>query len=214
MPTAPMMDVVIPVERAVLRGMLAVPEGAQGIVAFAHGSGSSRLSPRNQQVAEGLAEGGFATLLFDLLTEEESRDRGNVFDIPMLGRRLAAVVDRMADDPQVGELPIGLFGASTGAAAALDAAAARPQRVAAVVSRGGRPDLSEGRSQVQAPVLLIVGAEDTAVIGMNERAAESLGVEHDLRLVAGAGHLFEGPGQLEEVTDLARAWFDRHLASG
>jgi putative phosphoribosyl transferase len=201
----------IELDDVTLDGDLAEPEGARGLVVFAHGSGSSRHSPRNRQVADGLVAGGFATLLFDLLTEEESRDRRNVFDIALLGRRLAAVVDRMAADPDVGALRVGLFGASTGAAAALDAAAARPDQVAAVVSRGGRPDLSEQRAGVRAPVLLVVGAEDHAVIGMNEQAAADLAAPHELRLVAGAGHLFEGPGQLEEVTGLARDWFDRHL---
>lgn len=194
-----------------LPGDLMIPDDAAGIVVFAHGSGSSRHSPRNRQVADGLAGAGFATLLFDLLTDDESRDRGNVFDIPLLGGRLVAAVDQFGQDPALAGLPVGLFGASTGAAAALDAAAVRPDRVAAVVSRGGRPDLATTRREVRAPVLLIVGAEDRAVIGMNQEAASDLPEATRLELVAGAGHLFEGPGQLEAVTDLATDWFRRHL---
>lgn len=206
-------EITIELDRGSLPGTLTVPPDRAGVVAFAHGSGSSRHSPRNRQVADGLAAAGFATLLFDLLTEEESRDRGNVFDIPLLGGRLGTAVDRLAEGPDVAELPVGLFGASTGAAAALDAASTRPERVRAVVSRGGRPDLASRPGEVRCPVLLIVGSEDGPVIGMNERAAAQLAGPAELELVEGAGHLFEGPGQLEEVTDLATAWFGRHLAA-
>jgi putative phosphoribosyl transferase len=204
-------ELTIDLGRVSLPGTLTVPDGPTGVIVFAHGSGSSRHSPRNQQVADGLVSAGFATLLFDLLTVEEGRDRGNVFDIGLLGERLAGAGDRVGEEDAVATLPVGLFGASTGGAAALDAAAARPDRVGAVVSRGGRPDLATSRPAVRCPVLLVVGGADTAVIGMNERAAEDLQVEHRLELVRGAGHLFEGPGELETVTDLAVDWFRQHL---
>ena len=202
-------DIELSLEDLTLPGLLEVPDGAAGLVVFAHGSGSSRHSPRNNAVADGLRAAGLGTLLFDLLTEDEGRDRRNVFDIGLLGRRLADVVDAVTDRDEAAGLPIGLFGASTGAAAALDAAAARPDRIRAVVSRGGRPDLAQRRGAVQAPVLLIVGGADTEVLRMNRGVADELGAE--VSVVPGAGHRFEGPGELEQVTELARDWFLDHL---
>lgn len=201
---------------AKLEGSLAIPGAASGIVVFAHGSGSSRFSPRNQRVAAFLNEGGLATLLFDLLTAEENeideQTRALRFDIQMLGRRLTGAVDWLAGEPETRFLRIGLFGASTGAAAALIAAAERPERVAAVVSRGGRPDLAMADlPRVQAPTLLIVGGLDVPVIQLNRDAAERIGVAHRIEIVPGATHLFEEPGKLEEVARLARDWFARCL---
>ncbi len=193
---------------------LAVPTGADGLVVFAHGSGSSRRSPRNRQVASTLHDAGLATLLFDLLTEQEATDRDNVFDIALLAQRVTGVIDWAQDDEALAGLPVGLFGASTGAAAALEAAAARPETVGAVVSRGGRADMSEHIADVRAPVLLVVGGDDTTVIEMNRRAAERLSAPHELTIVPGAGHLFEGPGQLEDVAHRAAAWFRDHLDAG
>lgn len=195
-----------------LIGDLAAPPGAAGLVIFAHGSGSSRLSPRNRQVAERLADAGLATLLFDLLTVDEADDRANVFDIGLLAGRLVEAIDwaraRFA-------LPIGLFGASTGAAAALTAAALRPDAVAAVVSRGGRPDLAGPvLAEVTAPTLLIVGGNDEPVLGLNRWARDRLGGLSRLEIVPGATHLFEEPGALEAVSDLARDWFADHLPPG
>ena len=195
-----------------LPGDLVVPDNPRGVVMFVHGSGSSRLSPRNQYVAERLNQSGFATLLFDLLTEEEARDRANVFDIPLLTERVVEASLWLMGEPEVAELPLGLFGASTGAAAALQAAAELGPRVSAVVSRGGRPDLAlPVLPQVKAPTLLIVGSEDTQVIQLNRQAHAALGGEKLLRLVPGAGHLFEEPGTLERATDMARAWFAHYL---
>jgi putative phosphoribosyl transferase len=196
-----------------LPGLLGVPEDAPGIVVFAHGSGSSRLSPRNNEVAADLREAGLATLLFDLLTEAEGRDRVNVFDIGLLAERLKDAVAWLDQQPGVAGLPRGFFGASTGAAAALRAAAQLPERVGAVVSRGGRPDLAEAHlSKVTAPTLLIVGELDHQVVELNRRALALLGGEKALEIVPGATHLFEEPGAMEEVTRLAREWFVRHLA--
>ncbi|MFL6077765.1 MAG: dienelactone hydrolase family protein [Mycobacteriales bacterium] len=197
---------------------LTVPEGAGGIVVFAHGSGSSRFSPRNRSVADHLNSAGLGTLLLDLLTaEEEDEDRWNAsyrFNIPLLGERLVAAVDWAATAPGPSEgLPIGLFGASTGAAAALRAAADRPDRVAAVVSRGGRPDLAEqALPRVTAPVLLIVGEHDPQVLGLNRRAAAKLAGPHELAVVPGATHLFEEPGALDTVAALATSWLADHLS--
>ena len=198
---------------------LSVPENAHGIVVFAHGSGSSRKSPRNRQVAQSLQNVGLATLLLDLLTApEESRDALDAslrFDIEMLTERLTAVVDDVAERAATSELPIGLFGASTGAAAALGAAANRPGVVRSVVSRGGRPDLAEKRlAAVQAPVLLLVGENDRQVIELNRQAATRLTVEREVSIVPGATHLFEEPGTLEEVAHRAASWFIRTLPSG
>jgi len=198
-----------------LPGSLVVPGAATGIVVFAHGSGSSRLSPRNRYVATALNENGLATLLFDLLLPEEADDRNNVFDIPLLGSRIEETLSWMRSEPAVAHLSIGLFGASTGAAAALTAAAHRPDEVQAVVSRGGRPDLAGGAlARVKAPTLLIVGGYDEAVIALNEQAMGELKCEKRLEIVPGAAHLFEEPGTLDEVISLAAAWFVRFLGKG
>jgi len=205
----------IPVGFHRLPGDLVVPERPIGIVAFAHGSGSSRLSPRNQAVATGLHQARLATLLFDLLTETEARDRRNVFDIPLLGERLVHAVDWLASHAETRGLPVGTFGASTGAAAALAAAALRADVVSAVVSRGGRPDLAAPwLAQVKAPTLLLVGSLDEAVVDLNRSALAQLSCPKQLVLVPGATHLFEEPGTLEEVERLAREWFVRHLGKG
>jgi dienelactone hydrolase len=199
-----------------LAGDLSVPPDARGIVVFAHGSGSGRFSPRNRAVADVLVEAGLATLLMDLLTpEEEAEDLKTArlrFDVQLLGERVIGTIDWLASDPETGRLPVGCFGASTGAAAALIAAAERPQRVAAVVSRGGRPDLAaDALARVTAPTLLIVGGRDTEVIALNRLAQAQLGGESQLVIVPGAGHLFEEPGALEQVAELARDWFLRYL---
>lgn len=189
-------------------GELALPPRATALVVFAHGSGSSRHSPRNQQVARTLQQQGLATLLFDLLAPDEAPDRRLTFDIELLGQRLVEALDWVDRTPALAQLPIGLFGASTGAAAALVAAAARPQRVYAVVSRGGRPDLAGAAlPHVQAPTRLIVGAMDTEVLELNRRARRSLGGRAELCVVAGATHLFEEPGTLAEAAQLAADWF-------
>ncbi len=196
-----------------LQGDLVVPPEPRGVILFAHGSGSSRLSPRNRQVAERLNEMGFATLLLDLLTEAEAADRRNVFDIPLLAERLLQAELWISAEPELEGLPLGLFGASTGAGAALLAAAELGERIGAVVSRGGRPDLAGPRlAEVTAPTLLIVGGDDTQVLELNRRALEQLRCEKLLRIVPGAGHLFEGPGELEAVTEMAGAWFQHYLA--
>jgi dienelactone hydrolase len=200
---------------AALAGDLAVPEAARGVVLVAHGSGSNRRSPRNRQVAAGLQRAGFATVLLDLLTpaEQQEDQRTGVlrFDVRLLAQRVTAAVDRLAAEPSTAGLPVGLFGASTGAAAALVAAAERPGRVRAVVSRGGRTDLAgDALPRVAAPVLLIAGSADPTVVVLDRQSAHEL--RHAEReLVAGAGHLFEERGALEEVTRLAVAWFDRWL---
>ncbi|MFI9602451.1 phosphoribosyltransferase family protein [Streptomyces sp. NPDC052043] len=196
-----------------LGGHLTVPPDAVGIVLFAHGSGSGRHSPRNRFVAEGLNRAGLGTLLFDLLTEEEARDRANVFDTTLLADRLTGATDWLRGRPGTGELAIGYFGASTGAAAALWAAAEPGARIAAVVSRGGRPDLAGPRlPAVTAPTLLVVGGADTVVLDLNRRAQSLLRCESRLAVVPGATHLFEEAGTLEAVTDLARDWFTDHMA--
>jgi pimeloyl-ACP methyl ester carboxylesterase len=194
-----------------LPGRLCLPAPPTGLVLFAHGSGSSRLSPRNTYVASVLHESWIGTLLFDLLTEQEATDRVNVFDVALLAERLLAAVRFVAGLEQTRHLPLGLFGASTGAAAALVAAAREP-RVAAVVSRGGRPDLA-GRKlgAVHVPTLLIVGEADTEVLALNERAYALLECERRLSVVPGATHLFEEPGTLEEAARLAAEWFAKHL---
>jgi putative phosphoribosyl transferase len=196
-----------------LPGRLCLPDGAVGLVLFAHGSGSSRHSPRNQFVASVLHESWIGTLLFDLLTEQEATDRVNVFDVRLLADRLLAAIRFVTDRGRAERLPLGLFGASTGAAAALVAAAHEP-RVKAVVSRGGRPDLAGWSLQrVQAPTLLVVGGEDTEVLDLNARALAALHCEKRLEVVPGATHLFEEPGTLEEAARLAAEWFARHLHS-
>jgi predicted phosphoribosyltransferase/dienelactone hydrolase len=204
--------VLIPAGATSLAGDLTVPPGALGVVAFAHGSGSGRLSPRNRLVADWLNNAGFATLLFDLLTEDESLLRTNVFDIPLLASRLTAA-DRWLREQPGCDVPVGYFGASTGAAAALWAAAELGEAVGAVVSRGGRPDLAGGRLPlVKAPTLLVVGSLDATVLELNRVAAEELACEHELAVVPGATHLFEEPGALEAVAGHASRWFARHLA--
>ena len=196
-----------------LAGDLCVPSDPRGIILFAHGSGSSRLSPRNIAVAEALNAKGFATLLLDLLTPAEARDRRNVFDIPLLAERVTQAALWISGEPDVSDLPLGLFGASTGAGAALLAAAELRDRVSAVVSRGGRPDLAGPRlPKVTAPTLLVVGGEDGHVIELNRQALAALACEKLLRIVPGATHLFEEPGALETVTEMAGAWFQQYLA--
>ncbi len=206
----------IPAGNVNLTGDLCLFDGARGLVVFAHGSGSSRLSTRNRRVAAGLREAGLGTLLFDLLTRDEERiDEVTAelrFNIPFLSERLVAVTDWLETQPSARKLPIGYFGASTGAAAALSAAALRPERVAAVVSRGGRPDLAmKNLGQVKAPTLLIVGGDDTEVIKLNRIALDKLPAIKELVIVPGATHLFEEPGTLEEVQRLAEEWFLRYL---
>jgi putative phosphoribosyl transferase len=194
-----------------LAGHLTVPEGAGGIVVFAHGSGSSRHSPRNRYVASVLTAAGLGTLLFDLLTPREELDRGNVFDIALLARRLADATRWLRGEPE-GAARIGYFGASTGAAAALWAAADAGDEVGAVVSRGGRPDLAGARlADVRAPTLLVVGGDDRAVLELNQKARTLLRCESRLEVVPGATHLFEEPGTLTTAADLARDWFATHL---
>lgn len=197
---------------AQVSGHLTVPPGARSLVIFAHGSGSSRHSPRNRQVARVLNDAGLATLLFDLLTPEEERDRGHVFDVELLAQRLRDVTDWVLAQPATATLAIGYFGASTGAAAALRAAALPGSPVHAVVSRGGRPDLAEpGLDQVRAPTLLIVGEHDEPVLGLNRQAHARLRCEAGLAVVPGATHLFEEPGTLQIAAELARDWFVTHL---
>lgn len=209
-------DVTLALDGIVLHGDLTVPPGAKGIVLFAHGSGSSRFSPRNRAVAATLWEGGVATLLLDLLTPDEDRvdemTAQHRFDIRLLAGRLAAATDWIAQQPETRELTVGYFGASTGAAAALVAAARIPDMIRAVVSRGGRPDLAGASLEaVRAPTLLIVGGADTEVLELNRMAAARLGGPHTLEIVPGATHLFEEPGTLEQVATLALRWFERHL---
>ena len=199
-----------------LAGDLTLPTQPAGLVLFAHGSGSSRFSTRNREVAQRLNDAGLATLLFDLLTaDEETIDAHTAqlrFDIPLLAGRLTGTVDWLAARPDLATLPLGLFGASTGAAAALITAAERPQRVAAVVSRGGRPDLAlPVLERVRAPTLLIVGGHDHEVLALNREALAALTCEKALAIVPGATHLFEEPGALEQVAQLAGDWFLRHL---
>jgi len=215
----PVYEVTVQSEDVPLPGFLAVPDEAEGIVLFAHGSGSSRFSPRNQYVADVLNEAGLATLLFDLLTPEEHRidevTRHLRFDIGLLAARLKGTIDWVGERTELRRQPVGLFGASTGAAAALIAAADRPERVAAVVSRGGRPDLAdEALPRVHAPVMLIVGGEDLTVLELNRRAAQMMRrARNRIEVIAGATHLFEEPGTLEEAAARARDWFVRHLAA-
>jgi dienelactone hydrolase len=199
-----------------LTAALTYPSGARGVVVFAHGSGSGRHSPRNRAVADVLVQAGLATLLIDLLTPgedaEDARTRRLRFDVGMLGDRVVGAIDWLGDEAVVGDLPVGCFGASTGAAAALIAAAVRPDRVAAVVSRGGRPDLAaDALARVTAPTLLIVGGDDPKVLALNERARGSLRAASQLEVVPGAGHLFEEPGALERVAALTRDWFVAHV---
>jgi putative phosphoribosyl transferase len=206
------------VDNFTLEGALAIPRGAEGLVLFAHGSGSSRHSPRNRFVASALREGGLATLLLDLLTPgEEAIDQRTSdyrFDIGLLANRLAGATDWVSAFPETRRLKLGYFGASTGAAAALVAAAERPAVVSAIVSRGGRPDLAGAAlSHVQAPTLLLVGAEDDVVVELNQDALRMLQVEKRLALIPNATHLFEEPGTLEQVAQQAREWFEHYLAA-
>jgi putative phosphoribosyl transferase len=208
----------ISIDSVMLDGDLSIPHGTRGIVVFAHGSGSSRHSPRNRSVAHVLHDGGLATLLFDLLTPaEEAMDLHTAhlrFDIDLLARRLAGATDWLAQQPETTALRVGYFGASTGGGAALVAAAEHPEAVGAVVSRGGRPDLAgSALVRVRAPTLLIVGGQDSQVIALNRQALAQLRTETRLEIIPGATHLFEEPGALEEVARLARHWFLRHLRS-
>ncbi len=206
--------VTIPMDADVHEGALIVPPGAKGLVLFAHGSGSGRLSPRNNYVAGVLRESGVATLLFDLLTEKEDRVYENRFDIDLLTRRLQLATEWVKQQAATRQLAIGYFGASTGAAAALKAAAALGPAIRAVVSRGGRPDLAlDDLPRVQAPTLLIVGGNDDVVIELNRQAYRELRAEKELKIIPGATHLFEEPGTLEQVASAAANWFAQHLAS-
>jgi putative phosphoribosyl transferase len=205
--------IVLEVEGTRLIGDLTRPADERALVIFAHGSGSSRRSSRNRAVARTLQRAGFATLLLDLLDAREGERRDLVFDIPLLARRVAAAIGWAREHAGLRARPIGLFGASTGAAAALSAAAQRPADVGAIVSRGGRPDLAaDDLAAVRAPVLLVVGGADEQVLALNRSAAARLQAPHRLEVVPGAGHLFEEPGALEQVAALAAAWFDEHLA--
>jgi putative phosphoribosyl transferase len=210
------LEVEIPAGGVFLAGNLTVPAKPQGIVLFAHGSGSSRFSPRNRFVAQAFQDEGLATLLMDLLTSKEEaidlQTRQLRFDIGLLAGRLTETIDWLKKNPASTDLPVGCFGASTGAAAALIAAAKRPTVVKAVVSRGGRPDLAgEALPQVKAPTLLIAGGLDQVVIELNRQALSRLSVPSQLEIVPGATHLFEEPGTLEDVARLAGSWFKRHL---
>jgi dienelactone hydrolase len=223
-PTALDRDLTIPVGDVTVAATLSLPASARGLVVVAHGSGSGRFSVRNRAVAEALVDAGFATLLLDLLTPDEERvdlaTGGLRFDVRLLGERVIGAIDWLSRDEGraltegVGARPVGCFGASTGAAAALIAAAARRSRVAAVVSRGGRPDLAaDALTRVAAPTLLIVGGNDPVVIELNRAAQSRLAGEARLEIVPGAGHLFEEPGALGRVAILARAWFSRYLGA-
>jgi pimeloyl-ACP methyl ester carboxylesterase len=204
--------VLVDVDPVRLPGDLVVPAGAVGIAIFAHGSGSGRGSPRNVQVARRLNEAGVGTLLFDLLTPAEAEDRANVFDVDLLARRLEGAEVWLHGRPPGPGVPIAFFGASTGAAAALVAASRLGAEVAAVVSRGGRPDLAgEALPRVTAPTLLIVGGDDTQVLGLNRQAEARMRCERRLEVIPGATHLFEEPGTLERVSELAAAWLSKHL---
>lgn len=214
--TAHATKVVVQAGEVQLEGHLVIPDSACGIVVFVHGSGSSRFSPRNQHVANVLNEGGLATLLFDLLTADEHeidmQTRELRFDINLLSERMMATLDWLAEQAAVPKLAVGLFGASTGAAAALNAAAGRPDAIAAVVSRGGRPDLAmDALSRVVAPTLMIVGSLDRQVIEMNRAAANVMEAPWRIEIIEGATHLFEEPGKLEQVAALARDWFLEYL---
>ena len=217
--TRPEREVRLPSGPAALTGDLSVPAAAQGLVLFAHGSGSSRKSSRNVFVARELQAAGLATLLFDLLTRAEEQvdlyTREHRFDIELLAARLVDATRWMDSEPELADLKVGYFGASTGSAAALVAAARLPDRVSAVVSRGGRPDLADAAlPRVRAPTLLIVGGDDHGVIELNEDAYGRLACAKELTIVPGAAHLFEEPGTLERVAELASDWFGRHLGHG
>jgi dienelactone hydrolase len=209
--------VTIPIDGAELEATMAIPQGATGIVVFAHGSGSGRHSPRNRYVADALVQAGFGTLLLDLLTDTEERydrETGDLrFDIDRLAKRLVVAIDWLSEDQRARGLRVGTYGASTGAAAALIAAAERPHRVTAVVSRGGRPDLAkEALERVNLPTLLIVGERDSQVLDLNTQAAQRMATPATIEVVARAGHLFEEEGALERVAELAVDWFSEYLA--
>ncbi len=206
----------VSIDSATIEGDMSIPEGAEGVVLFAHGAGSSRQSPRNNFVADELRAGGLGTLLIDLLTpaekEVDRRTRRIRFDIDRLGRRVVGTTEWLLEQPETADLNIGIFGSSTGAAGALIAAAEKPGAVQAVVSRGGRVDMAEPiLDQVKAPTLFIVGGKDFQVLSLNKQALAQLETEKELEVVEGAGHLFEEPGALEEVARLAREWFQDHL---
>ncbi|TCK85584.1 dienelactone hydrolase family protein [Albibacterium bauzanense] len=206
-------EISIPIYEITLTGELSIPERAKGIVVFAHGSGSSRHSSRNKYVARSLQDEGFATLLFDLLTVKEDEDYNTRFDIDLLTDRLIKVTDWLKTEPETGDLNIGYFGASTGAAATLNAAADLGNSIiAAIVSRGGRPDLADiNLPEVKSPTMLIVGGLDTQVIDLNQKAFSMIGALKEIVIVPGASHLFEEPGKLEEVANLAIQWFNKYL---
>lgn len=198
-------------EKTKIHAILSIPSMPKGVIIFAHGSGSSRISPRNNYVADVLNKAGFATLLADLLTAEEDNNYDNRFDIELLSNRLAAITDRMREDDELKHLPIGYFGASTGAAVALDAVAADGHDIKAIVSRGGRPDLSKSLPLITIPTLLIVGGLDDQVIELNQKAYDQLTCIKELKIVKGATHLFEEKGTLEQVAKLASDWFVKHV---
>lgn len=209
-------DVIVNAGDVNLEGNLTIPDSAKALVVFVHGSGSSRFSPRNQYVARTLNQAGLATLLFDLLTEDENQidqfTRELRFNIEMLSERTIAAIDWITEQSELSGLPIGLFGASTGAAAALNAASERPKQVATVVSRGGRPDLAlQNIAKVKAPTLLLVGGLDFQVIEMNRTAANAMNAECKIAIIEGATHLFEEPGTLEQVAQMAQQWIIKHL---
>lgn len=207
-----MPDTVIPINGESVVGDLVIPGHCTGLVVFAHGRGSSRFSPRNQYVAHELQRAGFATLLFDLLTPDEAIRQDLVFNVDLLADRIRTVLRWVRQDSKLAALPIGLFGASTGAAGALIAATDQAVAVAAIVSRGGRPDLAmQQLGKVTAPTLLIVGGADQDVLHLNEMAAKFLTCKHEIRVISGATHLFEEPGALEDVAAAATAWFEAHL---
>jgi len=207
-------EILIPIDEVTLEGNLAIPEKAKGLIVFAHGSGSSRHSSRNKYVAKALQEEGFATLLFDLLTVKEDEDYSARFNIELLSSRLINVTDWLKLNTKTGDLNIGYFGASTGAAATLNAAAALGDVITAIVSRGGRPDLAEPNlAAVKSPTLLIVGGLDAEVIMLNEKAYALISSIKEIRIVPGATHLFEEPSKLEEVAALAIQWFNKYLFS-
>jgi putative phosphoribosyl transferase len=202
----------IPANRTTLEGNLVIPDGATGLVIFAHGAGSSRLSPRNNRVANLLQREGLATLLIDLLTPEEDLVYENRFDIDLISRRMGEITDWVTGNTEAGDLAAGYFGASTGSAAALKASVQGRAEVKAIVSRGGRPDLvSDILPEVTAPTLLIVGGSDPVVIGLNENAYRLITAPKDFKVIPGASHLFEEPGALDEVARLAGAWFRTYL---
>jgi len=209
----PISSIDVSIEPEGLHARLGIPFRARGLVIFAHGSGSGRLSPRNNLVAAGLRNAGLATLLLDLLTPEEEEVRANVFDIPLLARRLVEASEWARTQPDLQELPQGYFGASTGAGAALLAASLQGQRISAIVSRGGRPDLAgaPALAKVTAPTLFLVGSLDTPVIELNVTAMRQMTAPHELVIVPGASHLFEEPGTIDQVVHHAIGWFSRHF---